>query len=201
MNLKQLLLLLSGNPAGYRIYRRASVSAPSVLIDEVDGQTLSYDLSGLNPDSTQYYYIEAVSHCGIESVAAITNRLRRVAMDGDAVLIEPAPNAPYALALTPTSGGGMTASWRYRSDNAEATAAGFNIYIATGATPISYTTPDFAVGSSTLQQALGTFAEGTTVKCVVRARTSAGIEETNTTQATATAKVDAPDAPTALSPA
>lgn len=200
MNAADLLLLLfSGNPAGYRIYRRSSLSGADELVDQVDEDTLSYDLTGLSADSEQWYYVNAVTACGVESAGFnITSRLRRVAMDGTNTLIPPAPSAPYALTLTPTSGGVVTASWQFRNNSGDADGAGFNLYIATGATPISYTTPDFAVGATTFSQALGTFAEGTTVKCVVRARTSGGVEETNTTQATTTASVDAPDAPTTL---
>lgn len=194
----KLLLLLGADPAGYNVYRRASESAPSELVAELDNEDLSYTITGLEADSIAYYYVEAVSHCGVESVANIASRLRRVATDSDNALIEPAPNAPYALELVRGEGGTVTATWQHRNANGEATAAGFNVYVATGEDAFDYETVDFAVGSGVRSQLLGTFADTTTVRCVVRARTDEGIEETNTTAATAIATATAPDAPTSL---
>ncbi len=200
MSTASLILLLfgPGNLAGYRVYRRASVSAPSELVADLDDDVLSYTVTGLAADSIAYYYVNAVSPSGVESTITASSRLRRVAMDAANELILPSPNPPFALALTGGEGGAVTATWRHRDNNSEEPADGFNVYVATGADPFDFNTPAFAVGAGARSQALGTFADGTTVRCVVRARTDEGVEETNTTEATAEAAAAAPAAPTTL---
>lgn len=193
-----LALLMGGRTPGYEVWRRESPSAQSVFVDSVDHETLSYTLTGLTANTVGYYHIEAVSACGVRSVLPAATRLRRVAMDSANQLIAPAPNTPYGLKLTVGAGGLITASWQYSGTDAEADADGFNVYVATGATPFDYDTIDFAVGLGVKRQALGTFANGTTVRCVVRARTDAGVEETNTREATAVADALAPNPPVTI---
>ena len=58
---------------------------------------------------------------------------------------------------------------------------------------------DFTLGSGSTAQTLGTFANGTTVRCFVRARTSEGTEETNTNEVAAVADSAAPTPPVTIS--
>lgn len=200
MNPALLLFFLGGHGPGYEIWTRATRSAASTFVDAVPDDTLSYTLTGLTADSVGYYHIEAVNGCNVRSVLSPSSRLRRVAMDGDNQLIAPAPNAPFAIVLTLGAGGAVAATWQHNNTNAEATAAGFNIYVATGVDAFDYDTVDHAVASSVRSQALGTFANATVVRVVIRARTSGGVEETNTTEATTTADAAAPAQPVTVTP-
>jgi hypothetical protein len=193
-----VLLLMGEGSGGYFVYRRASPSAPSVLVADLDDDVLSYTLADLDASSVQYYYVEAYSECGVLSEANIQSRLRRVAMDASNELIAPAPNAPYALELVQGEGGTVTAQWQHRNANGEEACAGFNVYLATGEDAFDYGSVDFAVGSGVRSQLLGTFANTTAVRCVVRARTDEGVEETNTTEASIAADAAAPAAPTEM---
>ncbi len=187
-----------GAGPGCEVYKRETRSGVSSFVEAVPDTVLTYTVTGLLANSIQYFHIEAVSECGIRSVLSPITRLRRVAMDADNELIPPTPNAPYGVKLTLRAGGGITASWQHSDDNGEADAASFNVYVATGATAMDYTTPDHTVSVPTQSQDLGTFANDTIVRVVVRAVTSGGDEETNTTEYSATADAAAPDAPTEL---
>lgn len=200
MNAVTLLYFLGGQGAGYEIWRRDSLSGTSVFVDAVPDTDLSYTLTGLTADSVGYYHIEAVTECNVRSTLSPSSRLRRVAMDGSNQLIPPAPNTPYALDLTLGAGGAVTVTWQHNNTNAEANAEGFNIYVATGATAFDYNTVNHAVAASIRSQNLGTFADGTIVRVVIRARTSAGDEETNTNEVITTADASAPTAPTTVTP-
>lgn len=194
-----LFFFVGASPAAYRVYRRATTYAPAELVAEVEPDTLSYTLTGQASSSSLLYYVNAVSACGVESTISAVSRLRRVAFDGDANLIQPAPNAPHALKLTTGEGGLVTAAWNFNNNNAEAETAGFNVYVATGEDSFDYGTPDFVIDNTfTRSQALGTYANGTTVRCVIRAFAATGVEETNTTAATTTAVADAPTPPTQI---
>ncbi|MEO0477752.1 MAG: hypothetical protein AAF085_17545, partial [Planctomycetota bacterium] len=127
-----------------------------------------------------------------------SSRLRRVAMDADNQLIPPAPNAPHGLKLTLGVNGLVTASWQHSDINSEADAAGFNVYLATGATPFDFDTVNHSIDLPSKSVSLGTFADATTVRVIVRARTAGGIEETNTNETTATADALAPVAPASI---
>lgn len=190
------LLLFGGGGAGYEIYKRSLPSGQDLFVDAVPATTLTYTLGGLSADSISYYYVDAVSDCGVRSILSTQTRMRRVAMDGDNQLIAPTPNPPYALKLTRGAGGRVTASWQHSNTNGEASAASFNVYVATGATAFDYDSVDH--NTSTKSQDLGTFAEGTTVRAVVRAVTTTGDEETNTNQVGTTAVADPPATPTNL---
>ena len=192
-------MLLGGKSAAYEIYRRDTLSGESVFVDAVDSATLSYTVTGLVADSIAYYHIEAVSECGVRSELQVTARLRRVAMDGSNQLIPPAPNAPHGLTLKQRAGGQVIAFWRHSNGNGEVDVANFNIYVATGVDPFNFTTPAYTVGKAVLKQDLGSFANGTTVRVVVRAEDTAGTEETNTNEATTAADAAAPPAPASLS--
>lgn len=195
-----LFFLMGANPAGYRVYRRASLNAPPELVAEVEPDVLSYTVNGLAADSTALYYINAVSACGVESTISAASRMRRVAMDGASQLIEPAPNAPYALKLTTGEGGQVTAAWQFNNANAEADTAGFNVYVATGEDAFDFNTPNFVIDNTiTRSQDLGSFANATAVRCVVRAVAATSVEETNTTEVATTAVANAPDPPTTIS--
>lgn len=199
MRRRVFLSLPLPNPAAYRIYARATPNAPGALVDEVEDDVLSYTLTGLLANSEAYYYVNTVSGCGVESTISASSRMRRVAMDGDNELIPPTPNAPTGLNLTAGEAGEVTAAWRHSNGSAEADVAGFNVYVATGEDAFDYDTQDFVIDTpATTRLSLGSFANGTTVRCVVRAKTAAGIEETNTTAATTTAVAAAPEAPSAI---
>lgn len=184
----------------YELYRRDTPSGADTLVTTLPGYKLTHSLTDLLADSVGYYMVRAVSPCGVRDTDPVVNRFRRVAMDGSANLIDPAPNAPINLRLVQGPAGLVTARWAYRAINEEAAAAKFHVYVATGASAISYTTPDYTLTSVGLDnsQSLGTFANGTAVKCVVRAVTAGDVEETNTTEATGTADAAAPAVPSAL---
>lgn len=185
----------------YEIYQRDSVSGPDTLVGITAPETLTFTLTGLAADSVGYYWIKPVSACGVGNGQAVARRLRRVAMDAAANLIAPAPNAPFGLQLTPGAGGQITATWRYRAEGAEAAADKFEVFVATGPDPFDFDTPTHTVsrvGVSNTQD-LGTFADGTTVRCVVRALTQGDVAETNTNEATVAADATAPAAPVTLS--
>lgn len=186
--------------AYYKIYTRPTVNGADTLVCSVPANVLTHTLEGLAAGSVGYYWVQAVSACGVADTDPRDLRLRRVAMDGSANLIDPAANTPYNLRIEQGVGGQLTARWAYRSAGAEAAATQFFVYVATGASAISYTTPTHTVTSvaQNNSQDLGTFADALAVKCVVRAATSGGVAETNTNEAAATADATAPAAPSAL---
>lgn len=187
--------------AHYQVISRDTTDGADTFLGAVPAGTVAFTLAGLSADSTRYYWIKPVSACGVGNGQAVARRLRRVAMDGAANLIAPAPNAPFGLQLTPGAGGQITATWRYRAEGAEAAADKFEVFLATGPDPFDFDTPTHTVsrvGVSNTQD-LGTFADGTTVRCVVRALTQGDVAETNTTEATVAADATAPAAPVTLS--
>lgn len=183
--------------ARYELLRRDTPSGADTLVAVLPAGTLTHTVEGLADDSVGYYWVRAVSGCNVRDNMPVSGRLRRVALEGDGDLIDPAPNAPYNVRLVQGPSGLVTARWAYRPDGAEAVATKFHVYYATGASAISYASPDFTVSTVAQDnsQALGTFANGTAVKCVVRAVTAGDVEETNTNEATGTADAAAPTVP------
>lgn len=184
----------------YEIYRRPTLGGTDELVDQVDGSTLTYTLTGQAADSSYYYHVKAVSACGVRDVDGVPARLRRVAFDGDAELIPPTPNVPIDVTLTPYAGGGVTLDFGYRATDQEVAPDHFNIYVATGATAFDYDTvdhtQDYAGARYTVD--LGTLSDTTTVRVEVRSATSGGDESASSAQATATADATAPPAPASL---
>ena len=194
------LFFIGGGPAGYEVYHRADIAGADTLVGSVSSSQLSHTLTGLAPDSIGYCWVLPRSRCGVGNDQGVSRRLRRVAMDGAADLIPPAPNTPYGLALQLGAGGQVTATWRYRGDGAEAPAAKFQVYVALDVAPFDFNTPAHTVAtvSAGSRQDLGSFPDGTTVRCVVRAATAGDILETNTMEASAVAAANPPIAPVTI---
>lgn len=184
----------------YEVYRRDTIIGADTRVGIMPADELTFTIGGLAADSVGWYWVNPVTACGVGNTQGVARRLRQAALDGSADLIPPSPNAPYGLALTPGAGGQVTATWRYRADGAEADAAKFFVYVAEGAAAFDFNTPTHTVEAVrvTNTQDLGAFADGTTVRCVVRAATSADVAETNTTEATAVADATAPAAPVTI---
>ena len=184
----------------YEVYRRDTMSGADTLVGMTADDIQTFTVRGLAADSVAYYWVRAVSGCGVRDIDPVANRLRQAALDGSADLIAPTPNAPYNLRLPLRAGGHVTARWAYIGRDAEADASQFFVYVATGEDDISYTTPTHTVSTVKRDntQDLGTFADATVVKCAVRAATAADLAETNTVEATATADATAPAVPAAL---
>lgn len=185
--------------AGYNVYVRSTINGSDTLVQFVPKLTEELVVDGLANDSVQWYHVKAVTACAVEDVEPI--RLKRVAFDSAGNLILPVPNAPVGLVLTLGAGGQVTASWRYIDQNQCAAPTQFNVYVATGATPFDYDTVDHVVSFANrdrFTQDLGTFADTTVVRVVVRAQASSGAEEDNTTAVQVTADAAAPDPANAI---
>ncbi|MEM6258039.1 MAG: hypothetical protein AAGI37_06960 [Planctomycetota bacterium] len=183
---------------GYKLYRRTSQSGTDQLVATLSDSTLSYTLTGLLADTEAWYYVNAVSPCGVESTIKPASRMRRVAMDATNQLIAPAPNAPHGVKLDRGPGGLVTLFWQHTNDNGEIDAASFHVYVATGADAFDFNTPTHTINLPARSVGLGTFADSTTVRVVVRAVTSGSVEETNTNETTTTADAAAPVPPASI---
>ncbi|MEM6505414.1 MAG: hypothetical protein AAF711_08095, partial [Planctomycetota bacterium] len=183
---------------GYKLYRRTSQSGTDQLVATLSDSTLSYTLTGLLADTEAWYYVNAVSPCGVESTIKPASRMRRVAMDATNQLIAPAPNAPHGVKLDRGPGGLVTLFWQHTNDNGEIDAASFHVYVATGADAFDFNMPTHTINLPARSVGLGTFADSTTVRVVVRAVTSGSVEETNTNETTTTADAAAPVPPASI---
>ncbi len=190
-------------PPGYRIYTRTNRDAPSVLLASVPAGTASYDMTGLANGSIRYAHVKAVSACDVEDDDAVGKRkLVRVEIDDNGDLVGAVPNRPIQLRLERLASGRIVAEWTYHDAGQSIEPSAFNVYVATGSSAFDFDTPTHTVsylkGKQSFSQDLGTFADGTQVRVVVRARSSANNEESNQVTATATSDATAPDAPSSL---
>ncbi len=161
--------------------------------------TTQYLLSG-TPNSEQWVYIRAVNACGVPDADPIRPKLRRVAFDASGNLIPDAPNAPKGLRLSVGAGGLVAARWTYIPTGQMAPPSAFNVYVTTGALPFDYNTPAATVPATGAREYSysDTFADGTTVRVVVRAVSAAGGEESNTAEVSTIADAQAPAFPEEL---
>ena len=184
----------------YEIFKRDAVDGKDTLVATKSADELTHTITGLAADSVGYYWVRAVSRCNVADVYPVISRLRRVALDGLANLIPPAPNAPYNLRLVASADGAVTAHWAYRGDGAEAVADRFFIYLAVGAAMLDFSSATDAVIGVRASNSfnLGTFQDGQIVRCAVRAATEANVPEGNTVEATTVADRTAPAVPESL---
>lgn len=196
---------LSGAGAGgtYLVYSQPTpdVDAVKTLVAEVEAGTTQYLFEG-DADSVQWLFVRVVSACGVADGEPVRPKLRRVAFDSEGNLIPDVPKAPHGLHCVVGAAGLVTARWAYDPTGQMAAPATFNVYTTSGATPFDFDTPAGSVAYTPGQRDLSygaTFDHGVTAKFVVRAVTSigkaSGGEEPNTTEASAIADAQAPDAP------
>lgn len=148
----------------------------------------NYATVTLPASSTLWFGLRAISPGGSEEQGMVN--VQRIVTDGDGVPTDPAPNAPHSLTVTPLSGGRFALTWKYDSAGQQLRPATFAIYHDNGTGTVSYAAPIAAV--PTMAFVTAAYADGTTVKFVVRARSASGDEETNTNAKSATADATGP---------
>ena len=171
-----------------------------VLAATTEPGTTQATLTGAD-NSDEDYYVRVYNCRNLADQDPIELDLKRVAFDDNGDLILPVPPAPTGLSLVAGPGGLVTANWVTLNRRGRITAQRFTVYVATGATPIDFTTVSATSsgGGRPVSQALGTFAHGTTVRAVVRAVSADGDEEANTIEASVVADALAPEAVASLS--
>lgn len=107
----------------------------------------------------------------------------RIVLDAAGNDVTARPNAPFALAVRATAGGGGAASWSYNAAGQGGPPAGFYIYLSPGAAP-SYTAPaatvPYVAGRACYSCGLSGLAEGSPSTVAVRAFNAAGVEGNTT---------------------
>jgi hypothetical protein len=184
----------------YEVYKRTALDGADTLIATLIAGSGAYLVTGAS-GGVAWYWARAFTRRGIPDAESIRSKLTRVAFDSLGALVLPAPNAPTGLSIVRGSGGLMTAQWGYSRNNEPAAVDHFDVFVATGATAMNYTAADYQVtasGGQRYQRSLGTFANGTTVRCVVRSVAASAASETNTTEASAVADALGPDAVAAM---
>jgi len=179
---------------GYHVYQRPTRNATDTLVAIVPANVATVDLDGYADGSEQFVQARAVSRCGVEDTAGL--RLRRVAFGDVGDLILPTPNPPVGLKLERGADGEVNAVWAYRTDRQPAAPAQFNVYVATGVASIDYGSIDHTVtasGARRYTKSLGTFPDGTQVRCGVRSQAASGAEDPNRATAVTVADALAPD--------
>jgi len=185
--------------AGYNVYKRLLPDAESVFVAFVPAGTEEYVATGFSAGSEQWFFVKAVSRCDVEDDEPI--RLRRVAFDSLGNLILAVPNAPIGLSLECGAAGAITASFSYITNNQEAEPVRFNVYVATGSSAFNFASPTAQVTYTQRYRysaSLGTFADLTTMRVIVRAEAAGPAEEKNLNEVTAIADAAAPDPALAL---
>jgi len=181
--------------AGYRVYKRTIPDGPDELVTTLAAGVASFSYTG-SPHERVWLHVRAVNANDTEDVDPV--RLAFAAFDVNGDYIDPVPAAPFALQLSPGAGGAVSASWSHNQRGA-AEPQTFNLYVATGADQFDFSTPDYTLSysqASRYTKAIGSYADGTVVRCVVRAATSGGAEEANQAVAQCLAadpSLDAPD--------
>ena len=186
---------------GYKVFSRPTPSGPDTLLAFIrHDEPLQHLVTG-TPGSQVFIHIKPVSRLGVTPKRQVRGRLRRLAFDDAGNLILPAPNAVRGLALENAGGGEVFASWQYIAAEQEAAPSLFNIYTATGAGAMDFTTAAATAtgGRRTSKVSLGVFAHGTTVRATVRAETASGAEEKNTVEASIVVDAQAPAGVTSMS--
>jgi hypothetical protein len=171
-------------PAIYRIYRRWGRDGADELLTTVAAGLGTVTLAGMAAGSRQWLSVRAVSAQGVIDGGPV--RLVRAAFDGSAELIASAPNAPSGLTLAAEAGGVVRASWRYDATRQEVAPTKFHVYVAQGDAAVNFTSPLVIVGYASAQShstGLGSFADGTLVRCVVRSVSEDDVEDQNQAEA------------------
>lgn len=160
--------------AGYRVYRRPTPTSARTLIATVAPGSGEHLLAALPALGVGYYEVRAVSHCGVEDIEA--TRLIRVAMDADALLITPAPNAPLQLRLSLLPDGYIRAAWSYLPGGQGVSPGNFAVRAAVLPALIDYNAAaDATIAYSSLREftaTLGPFDDGDIVAVNVQALAS-----------------------------
>jgi len=155
---------------------------------------------GQAPSTTYFYELVAVGAGGVEAVANAQDRqIVRVVTGADGQVGSPMPASPRSLRVAALSGGRLRVSWQYVPGSTPA--ATFRIYSDGGTGTVDWQTPVGQVavrlssaGEGSYAWTSQAFAHGTTVKFGVRAATSAGVEDDNTTVAMGQADAVGPEA-------
>ncbi|MFN7826569.1 MAG: fibronectin type III domain-containing protein, partial [Acidobacteriota bacterium] len=111
----------SGTENGFRILRKASLSAPYVQLAEVLADVKAYQDTGLTPNTRYYYQVVAFNDVGVSTASNEASATTPVT-----------PNAPGSLVATTISSTQINLSWSDNSTNE----TGFKIQRKTGTTGI-----------------------------------------------------------------
>ena len=126
----------------------------------------------------------------------------RIILDPNGQDISARPNAPNALAVRATAGGGCLATWGYNPVGQGGPPSAFLIYLTPGAAP-DYTaaaaTVPFLAGMARFSCALAGLADGATYSVAVRASNPAAIERNTSAVASVTGDATPPNNVDALS--
>jgi len=186
---------------GIVVYRAESPDEDGVVVAELGIAATALVVTG-DPSSEAWFYLRAISCCGVLDVEPI--RRRRVAFDAAGNLILPVPHAPIGLELT-QSAAGVTASWMYVTNGQATPPAEFRIYTNTNDAGWTFDTPAATVpysASQSFSSDLGnSWSHDDELAVIVRTVGAAGVgeEEPNTDDVTITIDKLAPDAPATVS--
>jgi hypothetical protein len=191
---------------GAHLLKRGTTEA---AIDQVVGATgprssvvTEFPFMGHTPSQQYYYQVVPINPGGVEAVVPVRSSTGvRSGIDGQAV--SPVPPPPRDLAAAAIAGGRLRITWSAQADPKRVDVRQFAIYGDAGTGTIDYASPLATVSAGRLPRNYAwvsdAFAHGTAVKIAVRSRTLAGVEETNTTYATATADALGPSGTTVTS--
>lgn len=139
--------------------------------------------------STEYVFaVRAVGRGGAEEQN--TDLVHTLTTDADGAPLGPAPNPPINVTAAPQAGGKILLAWQTSPRGEAARAASFHIYHDDGSGTVDFSEPL----ASTVRRSYLTdaYADGTTVKFVVRAVSADDVEEANTNTVSATADAAGP---------
>ena len=184
---------------GYEIYTRPTRAGSDTLVKVAPAGSTSATLTGLAANSSQWARVQAVDDYGLSDTESTTGKLKRLAMDGSALLIA-VPNAPTGLSTTPIAGGSIRVAFSYVSNREPAAPSQFNVYIDSGS-GFNFGSADATVtatGARSYSTTVGPYADALQGKVVVRAESAAGKEEDNMKIVLFVADNAAPDAPASV---
>lgn len=143
----------------------------------------------LAADTVYYFALRAIGLGGAEEENTISVQRIETGFGGEPL---PAiPNAPYQLSAHPRAGGKIYLRWEYEQTGQQTAPAAYLVYHDNGTGTVSY---EATLGETAMNEYLtGAYAHGTTVKFVVRATSSIGDYEANTTEVSAVADDTGPD--------
>ncbi len=147
-------------------------------------------------DEDWVYGVRAIGGGGVEEQT--THNCVRARFDGAGDLRDAVPNAPFALAAVPGSGGTLAVEWLYSAAGQEVAPSVFRVYHDNGTGTMDWVTPigsvSYVAGVQAFSFATGAYSHGTRVQVGVRAESAAGDEETSTRTVTTTAIATPPAA-------
>lgn len=187
---------------GYNIIKRdIDGGADQLVMIKVAGSTTAV-VTGMPSSSIKHFHVRAISPCGVIDVEPI--RQKRVEFDGSGNIVLPAPNPPFGLTLHLGLAGKVIATWTYSAANQDVPPEVFDVYVAQDAAAFNFgaatATENYNAGKRAYSKDLGTFADLTLVKVVVRSKAAvaAGVEEGNHIMVQIRADDAAPDVPQSL---